>query len=356
MREPRFRAGAAAQGPYLGPSAIVFVAVGARAAPRCERVTLSQDDRACAASMGKKSRRARGRQRKPSDFGQECFDDLTARAEAYCQRPAIRELHCQKLLQGRAKAPAPPASDQVSEDEDEDDGDADEEFSREQRRARKHPERFTRDQLEALNLLPPAAERISVALAVAKAAAKAVPPKLGQFSPEGARFGKAINALMDAIVTDEVDGADFDEYVRSTSWQFVASKVTVEEATVAKIAAWPRLRKYWPRLRRRICSCCGKGNLDLSEPRLSVCAGCGEGRGVARYCSVACQREHWPEHQKSCMRYHEYTGKAQGLVETKAHRMALRTYLNENRAEGWNVTTDHILRAALKMEIEMREA
>ena len=272
--------------------------------------------RVCAASMGKKSKRARrgraGRPRKPSDFGQECFDELTARAEAYCARPAVKELHCQKLLQGRAKAPAPPASDQVSEDEDEDDGDADEEFSREQRRARKHPERFTRDQLEALNLLPPAAERISVALAVAKAAAKAVPAKLGQFSPEGARFGKAINALMDAIVTDEDDGADFDEYVRSV--RCMASKVTVEEATVTKIATWPRWRKYWPRLRRRICSCCGKGTFDLSEPRLLVCAGCGEGRGVARYCSETCQREHWPEHQKSCMRYHEYTGKAHGLV------------------------------------------
>ena len=301
-------------------------------------------------SMGKKSRRSRGGrggQRKPSDFGQECFDDFTARAEAYCA-----ELHCQKLLQDRAKGPAPPASDEASEDEDED-ADADEGFSREQRRARKHPERFTRDQLEALNLLPPAAERISVALAVAKAAAKAVPPKLGQFSPEGARFGKAINALMDAIVTDEVDGADFDEYVRSTSWQFVASKVTVEQATVAKIAAWPRLRKYWPRLRRRVCSCCGKGNLDLSEPRLPVCAGCGEGRGVARYCSEACQREHWPEHQKSCMKYHEYTGNARQFVETKEHREAIQTYCNENRAEGRPVTPDHILRAALRMQLRI---
>ena len=321
--------------------------------------------RVCAASMGKKSKRARrgraGRPRKPSDFGQECFDELTARAEAYCARPAVKELHCQKLLQGRAKAPAPPASDEASEDEDED-ADADETFSREQRRARKHPERFTRDQLEALNLLPPAAERISVALAVAKAAAKAVPAKLGQFSPEGARFGKAINALMDAIVTDEDDGADFDEYVRSVPCK--ASKVTVarggtkynypltvEEATVTKIAAWPRLRKYWPRLRRRICSCCGKGNLDLSEPRLLVCAGCGEGRGVARYCSEACQREHWPEHQKNCMKFHEYTGNAHQFVETKMHRKGLQNYYNENRAAGRIVTPDLILSAALKMEL-----
>ena len=301
-------------------------------------------------SMGKKSRRPKkwfgrgGHQRyagRPSEFGQECGNEFETRV--------VR--HYRELLNDRARAP-PASGPEASEDEEEDE-DADEEFSREQRRARKHPERFTRDQLEALNLLPPAAERISVALAVAKAAAKAVPPKLGQFSPEGARFGKAINALMDAIVTDEVDGADFDEYVRSTSWQFVASKVTVEEATVAKIAAWPRLRKYWPRLRRRVCSCCGKGNLDLSKPRLPVCAGCGEGRGVARYCSEACQREHWPEHQKSCMKYHEYTGNARQFVETKEHREAIQTYCNENRAEGRPVTPDHILRAALRMQLRI---
>ena len=135
----------------------------------------------------------------------------------------FQELYCQKLLQGRAKGPAPPASDEASEDEDED---ADEDFSREQRRARKHPERFTRDQLEALNLLPSASERISVAWPC-KAAAKAV-RKVGQLSPEGA-IAKAINALMDAIVTDEDDGADFDEHARS---RIVASKVTVEQATV----------------------------------------------------------------------------------------------------------------------------
>ena len=302
------------------------------------------------ASMGKKSRRSKkwfgrgGHQRyagRPSEFGQECGNEFETRV--------VR--HYRELLNDRARAP-PASGPEASEDEEEDE-DADEEFSREQRRARKHPERFTRDQLEALNLLPPAAERISVALAVAKAAAKAVPPKLGQFSPEGARFGKAINALMDAIVTDEVDGADFDEYVRSTSWQFVASKVTVEQATVAKIAAWPRLRKYWPRLRRRVCSCCGKGNLDLSKPRLPVCAGCGEGRGVARYCSEACQREHWPEHQKSCMKYHEYTGNARQFVETKEHREAIQTYCNENRAEGRPVTPDHILRAALRMQLRI---
>mmetsp|Transcript_412 Transcript_412/g.950 ORF Transcript_412/g.950 Transcript_412/m.950 type:complete len:108 (-) Transcript_412:29-352(-) len=59
---------------------------------------------------------------------------------------------------------------------------------------------------------------------------------------------------------------------------------------------WPRLRKYWPRLRRRICWGCGK-QYDLSEPRLWVCGGCLE----ARYCDEACQRGHWREHQGPCL-------------------------------------------------------
>ena len=77
---------------------------------------------------------------------------------------------------------------------------------------------------------------------------------------------------------------------------------------------WPRLRKYFPRIRRRICSYCGKGRIEgvntrvkahlatklLAEPRLMVCGGCGQGRGVGRYCSEDCQRAHWPEHRKVC--------------------------------------------------------
>ena len=189
-------------------------------------------------------------------------------------------------------------------------------------------------------------------MAVAKAAAKTIPPN--QYLSANKRFTTALLALREAIVIDKDDADNFDEYVDSR-WYNERSPNRI----VKILMTWPRLRKYWPQLRRRICSYCGKGNIDfpfVSKPRLLVCGGCGEGRGVGRYCSEACQREHWPEHQKSCMRYHEYTGKAHGLIETKAHRMALQTYLNENRAEGWNVTTDHILRAALKSEIEMREA
>ena len=34
-----------------------------------------------------------------------------------------------------------------------------------------------------------------------------------------------------------------------------------------------------------------------------VCGGCGgKGRGVGRYCSEACQAEHWPTHQEVCPR------------------------------------------------------
>ena len=66
---------------------------------------------------------------------------------------------------------------------------------------------------------------------------------------------------------------------------------------------WPLMRKYWPRLRRRICSSCGE-SVKLSEPRLLVCGGCSTGRGVGRYCSEACQREHWPVHKTKCAFIH----------------------------------------------------
>ena len=61
------------------------------------------------------------------------------------------------------------------------------------------------------------------------------------------------------------------------------------------IENWPRFHPYWHRVRRRVCAHCFK-RADLSEPRYLVCSGCGE----ARYCSEACQRAHWAEHQKKC--------------------------------------------------------
>ncbi len=61
------------------------------------------------------------------------------------------------------------------------------------------------------------------------------------------------------------------------------------------IENWPRFHPYWHRVRRRVCAHCFK-RAGLSEPRYLVCSGCGE----ARYCSEACQRAHWAEHQKKC--------------------------------------------------------
>ena len=61
------------------------------------------------------------------------------------------------------------------------------------------------------------------------------------------------------------------------------------------IGNWPRFRPYWRRVRRRVCAHCFK-RADLSEPRYLVCSGCGK----ARYCSEACQRLDWAEHQEEC--------------------------------------------------------
>ena len=141
------------------------------------------------------------------------------------------------------------------------------------------------------------ADEISRAVARAKATAKATPRERYAANPQ---FCNAISNLIDTIGRYEEDVEDFKEFLNSIKRRTYPSPTQCVET----IARWPRLRKYWPRLRRRICFYCGKGTFDLSAPRLLVCGGCGEGRGVARYCSEDCQREHWPEHQKACMKFH----------------------------------------------------
>ena len=110
----------------------------------------------------------------------------------------------------------------------------------------------------------------------------------------------------EAVVTDDADGENFDEYMGL----ILEDKSTARDrrAILHAMKRWPRIRKYWPRVRRRICSACGKYTLDLSQPRYLVCGGCGKGRGVGRYCSEACQAEHWPVHSMHCA-YHHVCGK-----------------------------------------------
>ena len=103
----------------------------------------------------------------------------------------------------------------------------------------------------------------------------------------------------EAVVTDDADGENFDEYMGL----ILEDKSTARDgrAILHAMERWPRIRKYWPRVRRRICSACGKYTLDLSQPRYFVCGGCSsKGRGVGRYCSEACQAEHWPVHSMNC--------------------------------------------------------
>ena len=143
------------------------------------------------------------------------------------------------------------------------------------------------------------ARRISIAAAVAEAAAKDVPPSENPNSNE--RYLLAAATLINLVAINDDDEIDLLEYIsKREKGKELGDLGPV--ADVKKIKRWPRLRKYWPRLRRRFCSYCGKGTLDLSAPRLMVCGGCGQGRGVGRYCSEDCQRAHWPEHQKDCPR------------------------------------------------------
>ena len=96
---------------------------------------------------------------------------------------------------------------------------------------------------------------------------------------------------MDAVTLDDDDDSNLTEYLRNRGTQVSSQEL------IKLIKRWPRIRKYYPRIRRRICSGCGK-QYDLSEPRLWVCGECGE----ARYCDEACQRAHWPEHRGRCLK------------------------------------------------------
>ena len=102
------------------------------------------------------------------------------------------------------------------------------------------------------------------------------------------------------------------------------------EELIKLVKRWPRIRNYWPRVRRRICWGCGK-EYDLSEPRLWVCGGCGE----ARYCDEACQSAHWPEHKTPCLKtFHEKTKKSlsRGVSVEKLRQAYLEAYHDDGAA------------------------
>jgi hypothetical protein len=88
-----------------------------------------------------------------------------------------------------------------------------------------------------------------------------------------------------------------DEFIRQYIRRMVISRFRSGglPGAIRALRKWPRVKPHWARIRRRICHCCYK-EADLSEPRYLVCSGCGE----ARYCSEACQRASWPNHQKDC--------------------------------------------------------
>ena len=191
----------------------------------------------------------------------------------------------------------------------------------------------------------PQAQRIAIALARAKAAAKAVTPKKN--SSANRRFSTALFALRDSILIDKDDEENMGEYMNSHHLEDMEA-----EQYVKLVARWPRLRKYWPRLRRRICSYCCKITGDLSArrdglplyerlvamPRLLVCGGCGQGRGVGRYCSEDCQRAHWPKHQKTC---------PAALLAARADSWGFRSRF-EDMAEAAGCTVEEVEAACLR--------
>ena len=133
---------------------------------------------------------------------------------------------------------------------------------------------------------------IAAAEAECRAAVPSNPPTNHKVSPAShPRLYRAIMALVDAVSLDEDDKEAMGEYLRKS----VGNSNSGNGQFIKDIKRWPRIRKYWPRLRRRVCWGCGK-QYDLSEPRLWVCGGCGE----ARYCDEACQRAHWPNHVEPC--------------------------------------------------------
>ena len=146
--------------------------------------------------------------------------------------------------------------------------------------------------LDAVQDAAPAASKPTVAEAEAEYNAAMTP---GGFTEELAQ-ASAMMSLRAALTIDKNDLENFDAYM-----EIVEPSISAHDKLLKAMKRWPRYRKYWPRIRRRICWGCGK-QYALSEPRIWVCGGCGE----ARYCNAACQRAHWPKHKGPCLQTYEY--------------------------------------------------
>ena len=178
---------------------------------------------------------------------------------------------------------------------------------------------------------PSTQPKLTVAEAEAefRAAIAAIPPRLDNEEVkiyEDARCIQALAALTRAVTIDEDDKKTMGEYLTKSA----AGDGIGNEELIKLVKRWPRIRNYWPRVRRRICWGCGK-EYDLSEPRLWVCGGCGE----ARYCDEACQSAHWPEHKTPCLKtFHEKTKKSlsRGVSVEKLRQAYLEAYHDDGAA------------------------
>ena len=176
-------------------------------------------------------------------------------------------------------------------------------------------------ELDAVQDAAPAASKPTVAEAEAEYNAAMTPDG---FKEEWAQAA-AMMSLRAALTIDEDDLENFDAYMG-----IVEPSISAPDKLLKAMKRWPRYRKYWPRIRRRICWGCGK-EYDLSEPRLWVCAGCGE----ARYCDEACQSAHWPEHKTPCLKtFHKKTKKSlsRGVSVEKLRQAYLEAYHDDGAA------------------------
>ena len=173
---------------------------------------------------------------------------------------------------------------------------------------------------------------VAEAEAELRAAMAAVPPSNGKVVKvsEHPRCARAIVALSAAVTVDDDDQTEFSKYFEIITTALERRENVETNELIKAIKRWPRIRKYWRRIRRRMCWGCGK-EYDLSEPRLWVCGGCRGGR----YWDEGCQSAHWPAHKTPCLKtFHEKTKKSlsRGVSVEKLRQAYLEAYHDDGAA------------------------